>query len=465
MARRKLSALRSAKLRALTGKTTSPTTLDLLDFIPAINPRYERPDHLAPIAELFERAEREPVRALVSVAPQHGKTDTILAGLARHIARRPWLRNGYATYGDRLARKKSRQCRDIALAAGVQLRDDAQAVNDWMTVEGGGLLATSSHGALTGNPIDGILVIDDPHKDRADAESALSRENIWDWYNSTAKVRCHPTASILVVHTRWHEDDMIGRLSKERTADERKVWEEINLAAIRDDGQPLWHRRPLSFLEEQKRGGEYDWWSLWMGSPRPRGSSVFRGVKFYDQLPVRYRIGKGVDLAYTAKTRADWSVGIVILREDRLGEEPLFYVVDVRRAQAEVPEFVSELEAASVSWPGAWHWFCSTTEKGVAQVVSRDDIHIEPVLATADKFVRAQSLSQAWNEGRVLVPRQAPWLKSLVDEIGAFSGVGDRRDDQVDALVSAFECVRFTSDKPRNVPGAGSRYSSDRGFG
>lgn len=408
----------------------------------------------------------EPVRALVSIPPQHGKSDTIVAGLARNLGRKPWLRNAYAAYGSRLALKKSRQCRDIARAARVPLRDDAQAVNDWLTRDGGGLVAAGIGGPLTGNPIDGILVVDDPHKDRKDAESALSRERVYDWWTSTAKSRIHPGASVIICHTRWHPDDLIGRLSLEANEDGTPAWEVINLPAILPNGQPLWHQRPLKFLEEQRRGGEYDWWSLWMGSPRPRGSSVFRGAKFYDELPPRYRIGKGIDLAYTAKTHSDWSVGVVLLRVDPEGEPPLFYVVDVRRAQAEVPTFANELAAVNASWPGLWHWFCSTTEKGVANLLTSQGITVDPVLATTDKFVRAQPVATAWNEGRVLVPRRAPWLKAFVDELGAFTGVGDRQDDQVDALASAFESVTSTVvHRPnREARGGASRLGGGRGF-
>jgi phage terminase large subunit-like protein len=481
-----LAELRTTRRQQQTTKEISPGALDLLDFVPAMNPRYERPEHLARIAELFARAETEEVRALISVPPQHGKSEMILNGIARSLRRQPWKRNAYASFGDRPARKKSLACRDLAVAAGVTIRDDAQGVSDWQTPEGGGLLATGVGGPLTGNPVDGMLVIDDPHKDRAEAESALIRERIHDWYTSTARTRVHPGASVIVVHTRWHQDDLIGRLSKETKegpdGTEVPAWEVINLPAIQPDGSPLWHQRPLSFLA-QHRTNEHDWWSLWMGSPRPRGSSVFRGVHFYDHPPVRFRIGKGVDLAYTARTHADWSVGIVLIREDREIGAPLFYVVDVRRKQAEVPAFVAELEQVDAIWPGSWHWFCSTTERGVAQLVTRGGVHVEPVLATADKFVRAQEVATAWNEGRVLVPRHAqdctsrrdivercdgkcvPWLRQFVDEIAAFTGVGDRRDDQVDGLASAFEQVRHTAAKARTSSRGDRRYSDMGGYG
>lgn len=392
--------------------------------------------------------------------PQFGKSDLLVNGLARLLRRQPWRRNAYASFADRVARKKSRQCRDLAEAAGCRIRDDSHAVTDWQTVEGGGLFATSTGGALTSLPVDGILVIDDPHKDRADAESALSRENLWDWWTSTASKRVHPVGSIIVCHTRWMPDDFIGRLSKDGG------WEIVNLPAIDEQGRPLWRQRPLAFLEQQRRISEYDWHSLYMGSPRPRGTAVFRGVKYYDALPTSFRIGKGADLAYTARTRADYSCALVLLKggKDDEGRE-LFYVAEVRREQCEVPDFVRTLGGLDVSYPGSWHWFCSTTEKGVAQVVSSGDVRIDAVLATADKFVRAQPVATAWNEGRIRVPRNAPWLKAFVDELGGFTGVSDRHDDQVDALASAHASIGQAVEPPRIIPGSGSRWGdSSRGF-
>lgn len=413
---------------------------------------------------LFAEAERREVRALVSVPPQFGKTETILHGCAWLLARHPEWSFGYSSYSSEIVRSKSRSARDYARLAGVQFRDDATSTSEWRTRHGGGMLARSIGGSLTSMGLN-VLVVDDPHKDREDAESALSRQRIHDWFTSTARTRVHPGGSIIVCHTRWHSDDLIGRLSKELKPDGSPQWEVINLPAIDAGGNPLWHQRPKSFLDEARRASEYDWWSLYMGSPRPRGTSVFRGVSFYDELPkLRYRVGKGVDLAYTAKTRADWSTSVVMLEAN---DE--YYVTDVRRAQVEAPDFIRELAMVDVVWPGPWHWFSSSTERGLADVVTDLGdlgVVIEAVLATADKFVRAQRFAAAWNDRRVHVPRNAPWLKAFVDELGAFSGVGDRKDDQVDGAVSAFERLQSIGpDRHYEQPRNDSRWSDEHGRG
>lgn len=407
-------------------------------------------------------------------------TTIVRHGVVRALARRPHVPIVYASYGDDIASTKSREMRDLAHQLGVEIRDDANRVNDWITPQGGGLRARSINSAVTGQPAK-IFVVDDIHKNRQDAESALSRQTNYDWFTSVADSRAHPDTSVIVCSTRWHDDDLIGRLAAVKKPDGSPAWEYHQYSAIREDGTPLWSRRPLDFLESKRILNEHDWWSLWMGKPRPRGDRVFKGIKYYDRLPLRYRIGKGVDLAYTEKTRACFSAGVVLVEDvDRPGD---VYVVDVVRKQLEIGPFTALLHGIDATWPGSWHWFGNTTEKGAAQLMGLlpDDlaVRIEYVQASIDKLVRAQPVAAAWNgipeqvfegrpvvpavEGRVFLPRSAPWLKDFVDEVGAFTGARGEVNDQVDAFASAYEGVRYRMGKAGIVPGAGTRYASENG--
>lgn len=434
---RRRSAL--AKARPIEEKV-SPGALELLEFIPCVTPRWEKPTHLARIVDLFARAEHEEVRALVSVPPQHGKTETILHGCAWLLSRHPDWPIGYTSYSAQFAHSKSRLARDYALRAGVKLREDSGSVREWRTKDGGGMLADGIGGTLTGHGLK-VLVVDDPHKNREEAESSVMREKVQDFAKSTAFTRVHPGGSIIVVHTRWHEDDLIGRLSQERREDGRPAWEVINLPALDERGEPLWpQQRPKSFLENQRRSlGAYEWWALYMGQPRPRGGAVFQDVRYYDELPAKYRVGIGLDLAYSSKTHADWSVAVAIAEAD--GE---YFVLDVRRKQAAPPAFAAELRSLAGAYPGArMLWYTSTTEKGLADLLrEQSGFPVTGTLAKADKFVRAQPVAAAWNTGKVHLPRQAPWLPAFLSEVCSFTGAGDRHDDQVDALAAAFDVAR-----------------------
>jgi len=424
----------------------------LQDFIPAVTPRWSSPRHLARLTDLFERIARgEQVQALVSVPPQHGKTETLLHALAWLLRRKPHLRNAYASYAASLAFTKSRLARDYAVSAGVKIRDDANRVNEWVTTDGGGLLATGVGGPLTGNPVDGVLLIDDPHKNRAEAESSTLRGKIKEWWTSTALTRVHPKASIVVVHTRWHPDDLIGSL---RDGDHEHEWTVIELRAIADGtdpldtravGEPLWPDfMPADFLAKRRRDvGEYDWASLYDQRPRPKGGAVFSGdVRFAAPQASGYRVAIGLDLAYTEKTASDYAVAVVMAECNGA-----YHILDVHRMQAPVPVFGARLRALLDLYPGARMFaYVGGQERGIVDLLNEpsDDgqLNIDTKPAVTDKFIRAQPASAAWNAGRMFLPADAgAWANPFVSELRSFTGIKDRHDDQVDALAAAYDAL------------------------
>ena len=413
----------------------------LLDFIPHLTPRWVRPEHLAPVAALFERAARgEEVRACVSVPPQHGKTELIVHGLVWLLLQHADWPVGYASYNATQARAKSRIARDYAREAGLDLRTDADALHEWLTPQAGGLLARGVGEGLTGQGLH-VLIVDDPHKDRAEAESPAMREAVWQWFTSTAMTRVHPGGSVIAVHTRWHPDDLVGRLMGQRDRGE-VPWEVVNLPALAEDGAALWpEMRPAGFLLRRKDAiGEYDWASLYMGQPRPRGGAVFHDAFYYDEPPAEgYRVALGVDLAYSKKTSADHSI-----RVDLAEKDGLLYLLDCRKRQCEAQQFGVTLADGRATYPGApMRWYAGGTEKGVADLLNTlfPQLELVALPATTDKFVRAQPVAAAWNAGRVRVPRNAPWLPSFLSVVLGFTGQGDAKDDEVDALAAAFDAL------------------------
>lgn len=439
----------------------------LLDFIPRLTPRWRRPDHLAPVAQLFERAATgEEVRACVSVPPQFGKTEVVLHSLVWLLRRQPEWTVCYASYNATQARSKSRIARNYALAAGLHLVEDANNLGEWRMPSGGGLLARGIGEGLTGQGAN-VEVVDDPHKDRAEAESSSARGAVWDWHTSTLMPRLHPGGSVVVVHTRWHPDDYIGRLTRQRDHGE-VPWEIVNLAAVREDGTSLaeW-LRPLAFLKRRRlEVGEYDWASLYEGRPRPRGGRVFQDVHFYAAPPATsFRLAIGVDLAYSARISANYSAAILLACIGDPTTDGLVFVLDVRRMQVKAPEFAVALGGVRTAAPWApMRWYCSGTEKGGADLVNalNPRLRLEAMPTTADKFVRAQPVAAAWNAGRVLVPRDAPWLDPFIAEIVAFTGVNDPLDDQVDALAAAFDALG-TMPAPVTHASSGARTWGKRG--
>lgn len=432
-------------------KASLPSTDTLVDFVPQVSPTYAAPHHLAPLIAELERAEREPVRCLVSVPPRHAKTETFLHAIAWWLRRDPSIMCGYASYATNIALSKSNLAREYTKRAGVDLDRSQSAKAEWKTAAGGGLLATGVGGPLTGFGVH-RLIIDDPHKNRREAESATLRSHISEWATSTAFTRLEPGGSVFVVHTRWHPDDLIGRLGK----NDGVPWKVINLQAIDDHGVALWPDRwPVGDLEKRRAEvGEYDWASLYQGEPRPRGGAVFGDVRLYRTddhsghsalplLPKRLRVTIGVDFAYTAKTSSDSSVAVALGR-DMDAKVPTFYVLEVLRRQVAPESFARDLGAMSVRHNGApIHAYISGTEIGNVRLmksVANVTIHTRPALA--DKFVRAQPYAASWNAGRVLLPASGgPQIDKFASVHAGFTGLNDAEDDDVDAGAAAHDAA------------------------
>jgi len=412
--------------------------MPLIDFIPFINPRFEAPLHLAPLVDTLERMRSEPVRMLVSVPPRHGKTETILAALAQMLVRDPTVQIAYVSYSADLAERKSWQLRELCRRLGVPISKDSKSKSNWRTgAAQGGVWACGIGGSLTGEGFD-VFVIDDAIKGRAEAESATLRDRMVDWFWSTAYTRLEPSASMLVNMTRWHEDDLIGRLESEG-------WKSVNLPALgggRGD-EPLWPSRwPYEYLISLREQDAYTWSSLYQGQPTPRGMSVFRDATMYaGALGSSWKAAIGVDFAYSAKTHADWSVAVLLVTHPLL--ENACIVWDVLRVQESADKFVARLKAFQTQWMGApILGYIGGSEIGTYQLLRKLGLtmsHREP-LSHVDKFVRAQPAATAWNNGRIMVRHCGDrWVEPFLSEVRGFTGIHDSHDDHVDALAAAFD--------------------------
>jgi predicted phage terminase large subunit-like protein len=435
---RELDRMERDLKRWLPETTPLPPFIDrgLLNFITRISPQYSAPRHLQPLVDVLDAAERGPVRALISVPPRFGKTDTVLHAAARWLRRFPGDTVAYASYAADIAHSKSRLARDHAIKAGVQLRGDSNAVHEWRTTSNGGMIATGIGGPLTGHGAK-LLIVDDPFANRQEAESAIKRQAVHDWFNSTALTRLEPKGSVLVVHTRWHGDDLIGRLEREGG------WQVINLPALDELGVSLWEERwPATVLEERHvLVGEYDWASLYQGRPRPRGGALFANATRYDTPELAgARIIIGVDPAASEKTYADYSVAVVLAVHGR-GATMRCDVLDVMRAQLEIPKLIARLRELQTRYPGAPMAVEAVGGfRAVPQMLRSVDplLNVTEIHPATDKFIRAQPVSAAWNAGRVRIPVSAPWVAAFLDEVQNFTGVRDAHDDQVDALAHAW---------------------------
>ena len=411
--------------------------------------------------------------AIINCPPQHGKTLTVQHGIVWLMARLAGKRCAYVSYNDERAMAVARDTRYIADKVGLPRRPESRKLDHWILEGGGELMWTGIGGGLTGYAVD-VLVTDDTLKDRQTAESETQRGHVWGWYTGVAFDRLQHGASVIHVETRWHVDDVSGRLLSLGKEDGLAYqFEHIRLPALDDQGEALapWIHSADDLRQRKATVGPYEWSAKYQGQPVPRGQELFTAPTYYERLPgphestLRYAIG--VDLAYTAKTRADYSVAVV-LAQDSTG---VCYVVDVIRRQVKAPDFAGTLRQLAAKYPGSpmW-WYAGGTEKGAADFMHRDGLRTLRVIpATTDKFVRAQPVAAAWQAGNVRIPQQGSWVQAFADELATFTGSGDVNDDQVDALASAYDALQSgggVGGKTRDVSrsGLGSRWSGPVGW-
>ncbi len=444
--------MRALKQERRTRKIQPIDADSILDFQVRCSPTLLRPNHFGLFASKIEATRTEPVRCCFAAPPQHGKTQITLHGLVWLIRKDETKNHAYITYSLKRARKVARLFRKLLTVAGIAW----SGTLDCVELDGGGqVVFTSIEAGLTGEPVSGVAIIDDPYSGPKDAESRARREFVDECYRQVIVTRVHPKASILLLATRWHPEDLSGILI-------RSGWDNINLPAIaeendangREVGEALFpEERPLDWLLKQKEEvGEYAWAALYQGRPRPKGGKVFHEPTFYTKRPTLYRGAFGVDLAYTARRNADTSICLELWREDQgrgeTGDElpPLFYVIHVDRAQTELPAFTALLKARHLAKKAfGMLWRASGTEKGSAQMIQEHGVPLQIQQPPGDKFVSSQRVAAAWNAGRVLVPDPETfpevnkWLLHFLGIVGDFTGAGSEKekDDDVDALGNA----------------------------
>jgi hypothetical protein len=289
-----LSSLDRLEAALTLADSTDAARRHLLPFVQQTHPDYIAGwvhREICARLEAFSQAvaRQEAPRLLLSLPPRHGKS--VIASERYpvwHLGHYPDHEIVVAGYALKPARDRVREARKVVTSEAsrrvfpeLSMSSDIRSKTDWRTTAGGGCYATGCTGSLTGSGAT-VLVIDDPHKDWAESYSALKRDAVWDWYCSTAYTRLAPGGGVLGIWTRWHEDDLAGRLL-DRAGDEG--WEVINYPAIavederhRSAGDALHEARwPLERLAKRKSLLTTRMWeALFLGQPSSPGGSVWQ---------------------------------------------------------------------------------------------------------------------------------------------------------------------------------------------
>lgn len=419
---------------------------DLIAFAEVVYPGYQSSRHHIELARKLEAVERGEIKRLaVNMPPQRGKSlQTSVLFPAWCMGRNPDRRIILTGYTSEVGERYSRGARDIALSDryrsifDMRVDPSLQGVSLWRPQKGNGYVrAAGIGGAITSFGAD-LFIIDDPFKDMDEAVSEVMREKVWEWYQSVALTRLSPSAGLILVQTRWHVDDLTGRLLNEQ----KDQWEEVHFPAVYEDGSVLW---PEKWSKEQydqikEEVGSRTWNALYQGKPVPDEGGLFKRSWFVKsgRAPDGLRWVRAWDLATSEKTSADFTAGALVAVDDL----KQVWIKDVVRGQWEWPEARRRImQTAHQDGPGVSVLVEHGAYKGGELVRDlqdnweRIDIAIRGVKPVGDKVQRANPWAARAESGRVLVV-EGEWNRQFIDECASFP-LG-AHDDVVDAVSLAF---------------------------
>lgn len=422
---------------------------DFPTWLTQVTPSYhwEWP-HIIYICQQLDRLTRGEIdKLMLFLPPRHGKSETVTVRYsAWRLERNPETRIIIGAYNQFLANTFSRKIKRIVQAR-QPLAKDRVAVEQWETATGGGVRAVGVGGGITGMG-GSLIVIDDPTKNRAEAESEVYREGVWNWYVDDLYTRREPGAKLLLIQTRWHHDDLAGRIL---ASDDGPNWTVVSLPAEAEEDDPLGRSLGAALCPErfdEKALAEIhtvlgsDYIALYQQRPTARGGDFFKRVWFpiIDIAPVNGKCVRFWDLAATEAKQGkdpDWTAGAKLMLKDGIT-----YIADIQRTRA-TPQGVEYLIRQTAELDGKNVPIFMEQEPGNSGV-SQIDYYRRNVLqgwpfygtrATGSKEVRAAPLASQAEGGNVRLVRGA-WNAAFLEEIETFPH--GKHDDQIDSVAGAY---------------------------
>lgn len=438
--------------------------------------------------DALERGALPTRNVLITMPPRHAKSaiSTVLFP-SYFMARDPRRYTMSCSYNAQLAVGFGREVRELIESPfthqafpDLSLSQESRAAEAWRTQDGGAYYAVGIGGTTSGRAAN-LLIVDDPIKSREDAESMTQRNKIWDYYSSALSTRLQPQhngepAYTLIILTRWHPDDLAGRLMQSQDWAEGR-WTHINFPAIRQvprphktsrlrldpshpeylnseqynkttpprrfiqeyDEAPLWPERfPLEELKRRERLNPRDFASLYQQEPYIAGGNLIKSEWWQtypsDLNPENFQtLVIAADTAFKKSEAADYSVALV----GGMDQNGDIYIIDLMRGKYDFPELKQKLMRLNTKWRGRGLRGVYIEDKASGQSLIQElkrqsGISVLPYKVVHDKVARVNSILPILEAGRVHLPDNAPWLDDFVSECVAFpAGVND---DQVDAL-------------------------------
>lgn len=423
-------------------------------------PNYQTSNHIHELVNALEWAVATPnARLIVDLPPRHSKSLHVSENLpAWYLGNHPDKRVIAASHTASLAYTFSRRVRNKISHPrypfpSVTIAGDKASVQAW-DIAGfqGGYMAVGVSGTPVGAGAD-LILLDDPIRSSADADSENVRAALWEWYQGDIRTRLEPGGSIILTATRWHFDDLAGRLLDEQRHG-GESWRHLHMPAIDDDGAALWPERwPLETLEAIKTAvGMRVWTSQYQGNPVPADGGLFKDWWWqrYTTPPKLTTLDLVLDSAFKDGVGNDYSV-FALWGSDGRGSS---YLLNLWRQKVQYPDLMRLAHTAhawaTTTFPGL-HVPLVIEDKAsgqsAIQTLKRPMATLDgptlpalpivpfPVKSTESKQARAEGITPMIEGGRVFVPEHAPWLADWIDEHQKFPN--GAHDDMVDTTVMA----------------------------
>lgn len=458
----------------------------LLPFVQKMNPKYTAGWAHELLARRLEKflqdvLDKKSPRLMVTFPPRHGKSELTSRNFpAWVLGKHPWMEFILASYGMSLAEKFSRDVLDrirdphyALLFPEMQLK--TESADQWSTTSGGGLRAAGARVGVTGMGAH-ILVIDDPFRDQKDADSDTIRNDTWDWYTTTAMTRLAPGGGVLIINTRWHDDDLSGRLLERMNEDEEfERFDCIDFPAIAEEDEYLSMDDRIVYAPEPgatllRHKGEAmhpvryglkqlnaikrvlhprHWNALYQQKPVPDDGEFFSRNQFIEMdYGPQLLDGKAYivcDFAISEKKLSDWTVIGAALHMPNdtihLDDVDRFRSGDSARIVRSMVAMLKRYQAYNpilvVEDGQIWKSIASL----FAAECRRERIYpvLQVMYALTDKAARATPLQGRMQMHMVTFKKGAPWFEALQNEFLRFP-VG-KHDDQVDMLAWAAQAI------------------------
>lgn len=347
-----------------------------------------------------------------------------------------------ATFAASWGRKARNELEEHGWRCGTTVATSPSAADQWdVSGHSGGMVTAGAGGAVTGKG-GNLIICDDPHKNSEEAASQVMRDKIWDWWQSTLYTRLEPDGCMIVVQTRWHPDDLCGRLLGEAQKG-GEAWRVLKLPAILPNGKALWPERySLERLNQiRKAVGEYHWSALYQQDPTPREGNLFKVNKlnWCDVQPADLKLVRAWDLAAT-EDDGDYTAGVLLGKDT----ECRFYICDLKRGQWATDSrdgwmrTTAGMDGRKVKIRLAQDPGQAGKSQSLALTRMLSGYTVTSERVSGDKVTRADPFSSQLNAGNVWIVK-ADWNRELVEELRQFPN--GKNDDIVDALSDAHDTL------------------------